>query len=525
MKKLLTLPACAICLLVLGISDTARADVVLQHLGGLDPGSEGFVVDPGMSDGTASAVDDGGVPAWHISGIGTAYRYNNVLGVTLVSDMQTQGWYLDWKVRDALSTDWASKGNVYMEVSNASHTYHMSVGPEDGNLYLYQGNGGFGVWNQVYSETGTGTNWHTYRLVVDAGGSATAPARFYVDGNHVQDISPLEFPYAPEGRIVWGDTERGDSTNICDANWAEVTLALGAPVVEPVALPKHVGSTDPTGGRFLNDGAAGSAVIDDLGVEAWNINQPVSRYRALLVSDELDAMAAEGWTATMTARNLLANDAVDWGVHLEVSDRTHTYLLDVGSDELGNPTLYYLTNLSDYTKEAISLTGISGAGYHTYEMAYSPTNPGTVNVIVDDILQATISGADNTVETGWSRRMCFGSTDAFAVADANYSLVELTLGSTLPLVPGDANGDTFVDNLDASILGAHWLKTGGATWEQGDFNRDGNVNDKDAAILAAHWTASAGGEESVPEPSTLALLLGAVAGLLIGRARHHGGWR
>jgi hypothetical protein len=78
---------------------------------------------------------------------------------------------------------------------------------------------------------------------------------------------------------------------------------------------------------------------------------------------------------------------------------------------------------------------------------------------------------------------------------------------------GDANTDFVVDENDAAILGAHWLQTGGAKWFDGDFNGDGIVNDADAAILAAHWGEGVG-EESVPEPGSLALLAGiAVVGM------------
>jgi hypothetical protein len=87
------------------------------------------------------------------------------------------------------------------------------------------------------------------------------------------------------------------------------------------------------------------------------------------------------------------------------------------------------------------------------------------------------------------------------------------------LIPGDANADGVVDDRDASILGSHWLLQEGATWGDGDFNRDGIVNDKDAAILAAHW-GEGGGEESVPEPGSLALLAGiAVMGMIYLRRR------
>jgi hypothetical protein len=90
----------------------------------------------------------------------------------------------------------------------------------------------------------------------------------------------------------------------------------------------------------------------------------------------------------------------------------------------------------------------------------------------------------------------------------DFALTALTLEDASIL--GDANADGMVDDRDASILGTHWLQIGGAKWLDGDFNGDGNVNDADAAILAAHW-GEGGGEESVPEPGSLALLAGMVA--------------
>ena len=92
--------------------------------------------------------------------------------------------------------------------------------------------------------------------------------------------------------------------------------------------------------------------------------------------------------------------------------------------------------------------------------------------------------------------------------------------SVVEPILGDANGDGVVDDEDASILGAHWLQPVSGGWDDGDFNTDGVVNDKDAAILAANWHAGAGAEEgSVPEPSTLVLLLGAAAMAWLGRRR------
>ena len=80
---------------------------------------------------------------------------------------------------------------------------------------------------------------------------------------------------------------------------------------------------------------------------------------------------------------------------------------------------------------------------------------------------------------------------------------------TVEHIPGDANGDGVVNDMDASILGANWL-AGSATWAMGDFNADGTVNDKDAAILAAHWGQTEGGP-SVPEPAMVMLLASSLA--------------
>ena len=89
----------------------------------------------------------------------------------------------------------------------------------------------------------------------------------------------------------------------------------------------------------------------------------------------------------------------------------------------------------------------------------------------------------------------------------------VTTDVTVVPEPGDANNDGYVDDKDASILGANWMQTD-AEWADGDFNRDHVVDDADAAILAAHW-GNGVNEESVPEPGSLALLFGiAVMGMI-----------
>ena len=269
---------------------------------------------------------------------------------------------------------------------------------------------------------------------------------------------------------------------------------------------RHQGDTDPVDENFWVDGAAGSPVADDLGRAAWNITGDFSRYIANPQYPQIAEMKTEGWRAAMEVHNLLTNDdATDWGVHLEVSDDTDTYLILIGSDALGNPTLYHLVAVDDYTMQEISLSGISGNGYHRYEMVFDPDRPGMADVLVDGIFQATFDGADNTIDPAWSSRMVFGSTESGAVSNANYSFVELAIGGQ-GLIPGDADGNGIVNEADAAALAANWLKTGGARWKDGDFNDDGNVDDVDAAILASNWQNTTNSFFSTPEPATFMLL-------------------
>ncbi|MBN2218621.1 MAG: hypothetical protein JW719_14690, partial [Pirellulales bacterium] len=77
-------------------------------------------------------------------------------------------------------------------------------------------------------------------------------------------------------------------------------------------------------------------------------------------------------------------------------------------------------------------------------------------------------------------------------------------------VPGDANRDGYVNEVDAQALAAHWGQEGG--WTEGNFNQDTVVDAADAAILAANWGHTPGLENAatVPEPTMLILLLGLV---------------
>jgi hypothetical protein len=91
-------------------------------------------------------------------------------------------------------------------------------------------------------------------------------------------------------------------------------------------------------------------------------------------------------------------------------------------------------------------------------------------------------------------------------------------GSTMPPIPGDANGDGKVDATDATTVAAHWGQVGG--WSDGDFNSDTLVTAADASLMAANWGYGTSEAGAVPEPSALALLFMGVVGFPFRRRQH-----
>ncbi len=85
-------------------------------------------------------------------------------------------------------------------------------------------------------------------------------------------------------------------------------------------------------------------------------------------------------------------------------------------------------------------------------------------------------------------------------------------------LPGDLNGDGFVNSTDLDIIRAAWGQTVSGGAPDGDPTGDGIVNSADLDVVRANWGRTAAA--AVPEPTALLLLLAACgAGLFARRIR------
>ena len=157
--------------------------------------------------------------------------------------------------------------------------------------------------------------------------------------------------------------------------------------------------------------------------------------------------------------------------------------------------------------DVLAVTGTASLG-GTLEITelYTPGGGDTWTILTAG---GGITGSFDTITAGYQVALANGDT-------------ELVLSLSGALLPGDANGDGCVDDLDLTALAVNWQQAT-SDWDKGDFNGDGIVNDLDLTALAVNWQTGCGGvgglaAAGVPEPCALGLL--ALGGVAVLRRRH-----
>ena len=219
-------------------------------------------------------------------------------------------------------------------------------------------------------------------------------------------------------------------------------------------IGEHLDANDPTTEGFGGSGAGASAVFSDMGFDAWNMTGPAgfSRYSFSLSPTDILDMQQTGFRMTANLRNTLApDDAGDLGNIVEVSLASRgQWSLAIGADGSGDPELF-AADLCCFGGTQIPLTGVSGAGYHEYQMVFNPNISATdVEVFVDGTSQGMMTQA----ASNFGDRFNWGNSDGGATHNTNWNLVRLETDLFAPVTP-------MVDPLVARHEGANDPNTEG----------------------------------------------------------------
>jgi hypothetical protein len=196
------------------------------------------------------------------------------------------------------------------------------------------------------------------------------------------------------------------------------------------------------------------------------------------------------------------NAETSWGAYFDGTDLRWTFV--DGSDNVAS-------NIEADTGEVYDFTIAIHPDEHSYDVTLIN---GDDTFAVDDLSWRN----DSDTVGGFLNFMARGESTSDVRA---WSIDEIVITQAAEDVPGDANGDGWVDEDDASVLAANWGKTGVSGPGDGDFTGDGAVNVADAAVLAANWRPNPGSESTatVPEPGSLILLILGVLMLAVRRRR------
>jgi predicted phosphodiesterase len=447
---------------------------------------DGVVREPYLHNATQSSVD----VMWGSSdATGTLHwgtspgNYTHTVASTTITD--TAGNYVHTAQIDGLGpnqTAYYYVDAVSQIIGRNDASYHATTAPSGNAAFRFAAYGDSRMASDASGDPDP-SNWrhaevinkmvkHDPRLVVHVGDMVML--------GHLSEYNDEYFtPAAPLIRNTPAYTAIGNHELVVDPLPQNYRDVYGLPV----------NSVDGTEDYYSFDYGCIHFVSLDTEILPCGYTSHVDPVRAAQMNAWLEADLAANdkpWTVVFYHRPI--NFVWDWhnvfeqyGVDLVIQGHTHIYECRLWNG------VYYIT------------TGGGGA-----QIGGGPSGGGTHLEFFRDwhfcMIDASVYGLD---------------VEVFGINGDNDLRHAFYIDSSVAVILGDANKDGIVNEEDASIMAAHWQQTG-MDWEHGDFNDDGVVDEDDASIMASHWQETAEwAHASVPEPSSVVLLLGGMVSLLL----------
>lgn len=258
MKKLgnlVTAVTLATAFVCAGLTNTAKAEVVIEHIGANDPVTESWGANfpfgqsgPEVFAGPVINDPGFGLDAWFIDDDGSAGgnrgTYFRILTATQFSQGETFGWTLSARLRIVEFPDPAPGAiptapgitigaSPVISFRNRTTSYQIHIGAQaDGDpiVFLLTGVPPSASGTEIILE-GEGSGYHLYELIFDPG---EGDVDLFIDG--VERFNGYSgAPLAGDGRVIFG---AGDSVDLGEGNFNLVRFEVGPGeiLVEPVVV-------------------------------------------------------------------------------------------------------------------------------------------------------------------------------------------------------------------------------------------------------------------------------------------------